>query len=100
MKVIAVAVAGLLLAGVAQAADVLVERVEDQQKQGMVCYSMGSTSAVRQASESRFSAQGNMSPNLSVNVAPTFYITSDRDYKACRKMAAERGAHVIIDPNA
>ena len=96
MKVIAVAVAGLLLAGVAQAAD----RVEDQQKQGMVCYSMGSASAVRQASESRFSAQGNMSPNLSVNVAPTFYITSDRDYKACRKMAAERGAHVIIDPNA
>ncbi len=96
MKVIAVAVAGLLLAGVAQAAD----RVEDQKKQGMVCYSMGSVSAVRQASESRFSAQGNMSPNLSVNVAPTFYITSDRDYKACRKMAAERGAHVIIDPNA
>ena len=96
MKVIAVAVAGMLLAGAVQAAD----RVEDLQKQGMVCYSMGSTSAVRQASESRTSAQGNMSPNLSVTVAPTFYITSDRDYKACRKLAAEKGAHVIIDPNA
>ncbi|MFK0572632.1 hypothetical protein [Endozoicomonas sp.] len=96
MKIIAVAVAGMLLAGAVQAAD---EGV-DQQKQGMVCYSMGSASAVRQNSESRSSAQGNMSPNLSVNVTPTFYITSDRDYKACRKIASDKGAHVIIDPNA
>lgn len=95
MKVIA-AVAGMLLAGAVQAAD----RSVDQQKQGMVCYSMGSVSAVRQARESRFSAQGNMSPNLSVNVTPTFYISSERDYKACRKIASQKGAHVIIDPNA
>ncbi|USE38000.1 hypothetical protein [Endozoicomonas sp. SCSIO W0465] len=90
MKVIAVAVAGMLLAGIAQAAD----QVEDVQKQGMVCYSMGSVNSERQSN-----GRG-MAPDLSVNVAPAFYITSDRDYKACRKVAAEKGAHVIIDPNA
>ncbi|WP_422465481.1 hypothetical protein [Endozoicomonas sp. ALC013] len=90
MKVIAVAVAGMLLAGAVQAAD----KAEDLQKQGIVCYSMGQVNAERQ------SGGRGMAPDLTVNIAPTFYITSDRDYKACRKMAAEKGAHVIVDPNA
>ncbi|WP_257286136.1 hypothetical protein [Endozoicomonas sp. SESOKO1] len=90
MKVMAVAVAGMLLAGAVQAAD----QVEDIQRQGMVCYSMGPVNSERQSS-----GRG-MAPDLSVNIAPTFYITSDRDYAACREMAAEKGAHVIIDPNA
>ncbi|KEQ19421.1 hypothetical protein [Endozoicomonas numazuensis] len=34
------------------------------------------------------------------SISPKFYVTSEADYKACRKMAAEKGAHVIIDPNA
>ncbi|WP_062261560.1 hypothetical protein [Endozoicomonas arenosclerae] len=33
-------------------------------------------------------------------ISPQFYITSEADYKACRDMASEKGAHVIIDPNA
>ncbi|WP_299731403.1 hypothetical protein [uncultured Endozoicomonas sp.] len=88
MKVLAVAVAGLLLAGAVQAG-------EKAEKEGMVCHAMGSTNIHHQP---RFG--DGMSPNLSVPVTPKFYVTSERDYKACRKMAAEKGAHVIIDPNA
>ena len=96
MKVIAVAVAGVLLAGSVQAA----ESGSDNEKQGLVCYSMGSTSVVQQDTNALPSAQGDMSPNLSVNVTPTFYISSARDFKECRKIASEKGARVIIDPNA
>ncbi|WP_067585977.1 hypothetical protein [Endozoicomonas ascidiicola] len=93
MKVLAVAVAGLLLAGAVQAG-------EKAEKEGMVCHAMGGTTMVRLANHSEPSDQGDMSPNLTINVAPTFYVTSARDYKACRKIARDKGAHVIIDPNA
>ena len=89
MKVLAVAVMGMVmvLAGAAQA--------HEKAEAGMVCHPMSSTNINYQP---RFG--DGMSPNLSVPVTPKFYVTNERDYKACKKVASKKGAHVIIDPNA
>ena len=34
------------------------------------------------------------------SVSPTFYVTSQADYKACKEMARKQGGRVIINPDA
>ncbi len=80
MKTASILFSGLILAGSASA---IQEKITEKELDKIVCYSMGT-----------------MATGLLPDFMPVFYITSVRDYAACKKKADKEGAKLIIDPNA